>query len=43
MGAPFRYSSADQRSYFGWVVQELMSKSLGTELSGKLLNKPNKA
>jgi len=43
MGIRFIYSNDHQRSDFESVVEELMSQSLGTELTGKLLNKPMKS
>ena len=43
MGIRFIYSNDHQRSDFEGVVEELMSASLGTELTGKLLNKSMKS
>ena len=43
MGIRFIYSNDHQRSDFELVVEELMSQSLGSELTGKLLNKPMKS
>ena len=43
MGIRFIYSNDHQRSDFEVVVEELMSQSLGSELTGKLLNKPMKS
>lgn len=43
MGIRFIYSSQGQREEFEAVVERLMSDSLGSELTGKLLNKSAKA
>ena len=43
MGIRFIYSSDTQRTDFESVVEQLMSSSLGSELAGKLLNKPMKS
>ncbi len=43
MGIRFIYSNDHQRGDFELVVEELMSASLGSELTGKLLNKPMKS
>jgi len=40
MGIRFIYSSESQRVEFETMVERLMSDSLGTELTEKLLNKP---
>ena len=40
MGIRFIYSSESQRVEFETVVERLMSDSLGSELTEKLLNKP---
>jgi len=42
MGIKFVYSTDTQRSDFEGVVEELMSSSLGAELTSKLLNKAAK-
>ena len=42
MGIRFIYSDDSQRSDFEGVVEQLMSTSLGPELTGKLLNKSMK-
>ena len=39
MGIRFIYTNDGQRSEFEGVVEQLMSSSLGPELTGKLLNK----
>ncbi|MBK7863651.1 MAG: TIGR02266 family protein [Archangiaceae bacterium] len=43
MGIRFIYSNDSQRSDFEGVVEQLMSTSLGPELTGKLLNKSLKS
>jgi type IV pilus assembly protein PilZ len=43
MGIRFIYSNDGQRSEFEGVVEQLMSSSLGPELTGKLLNKSLKS
>jgi type IV pilus assembly protein PilZ len=40
MGIRFVYSTDQQRSDFEDVVEQLMSDSLGSDLAGRLLNKP---
>ena len=42
MGIKFVYATDQQRSEFEGVVEQLMSSSLGSELTGRLLNKPVK-
>lgn len=39
MGIKFVYTTDKQRSEFEGVVEQLMSSSLGSELTGRLLNK----
>lgn len=43
MGIRFVYSNDSQRTDFEGVVEQLMSNSLGAELTQKLLNKPLKS
>ena len=43
MGIRFIYSNDAQRSDFEGVVEQLMATSLGSDLAGKLLNKPVKS
>jgi type IV pilus assembly protein PilZ len=43
MGIRFIYTNDGQRSDFEGVVEQLMSSSLGPELTGKLLNKSLKS
>jgi type IV pilus assembly protein PilZ len=43
MGIRFIYTNDSQRSDFEGVVEQLMANSLGSELTGKLLNKSTKA
>ena len=43
MGIRFIYTNDGQRSEFEGVVEQLMSSSLGPELTGKLLNKSLKS
>ncbi len=43
MGIRFIYTNDTQRSDFEGVVEQLMSSSLGPELTGKLLNKSLKS
>ena len=43
MGIRFIYTSDGQRSEFEGVVEQLMATSLGSDLAGKLLNKPVKS
>ncbi len=43
MGIRFVYSNDGQRTEFEGVVEQLMSASLGNELTQKLLNKPLKS
>ncbi|MBL8956445.1 MAG: TIGR02266 family protein [Myxococcaceae bacterium] len=43
MGIRFIYTNESQRGDFEGVVEQLMSSSLGSELTGKLLNKSMKS
>ena len=43
MGIKFVYATDTQRSEFESVVEQLMSSSLGSELTGRLLNKSVKS
>ena len=43
MGIRFIYANDHQRGDFEGVVEELMAQSLGSELTGKLLNKSMKS
>ncbi len=43
MGIKFVYSDVSQRTDFEAVVEQLMSDSLGADLTGRLLNKPIKS
>lgn len=43
MGIKFVYSDDSQRTDFEGVVEQLMTDSLGADLTGRLLNKPAKS